>query len=122
MLAKASYALDDLDEADRWCATSEDAAAADDLAAQIEWRAVRAKVMARRGAPEDAVALAREAVGIAERTDFVTIHGDACVDLAETLELAGRSDEAQEALRRALDLYERKGNLVSAERARSRLR
>src|SRR5262249_12254213 len=112
----------DLDEADRWCRTSEDAAAEDDLAAQIEWRAVRGKVMARRGAAEEAVALAREAVEIAQRTDFVTIHGDACVDLAETLELVGRSDEADAALHRALDLFERKGNLVSAERARSRLR
>jgi class 3 adenylate cyclase len=122
LLATAAYALDDLDEADRWCTASEDATAEDDLAAQIQWRGVRAKVTARRGGPERAIELAREAVGIAERTDFVTIHADACVDLAETLELAGRSDEAAEASHRALDLYERKGNLVSAERARSRLR
>jgi hypothetical protein len=42
-------------------------------------------------------------------------------DLAEVLTLAGRLDDACAALIRALALYERKGNLVMAERTRARL-
>jgi hypothetical protein len=42
-------------------------------------------------------------------------------DLAEVLSLAGRSEEAAEALEQALERYERKGNLVMAQRAQMRL-
>jgi hypothetical protein len=35
--------------------------------------------------------------------------------------LAGRAEEAAEALEQALERYERKGNIVSAQRARARL-
>ena len=37
-------------------------------------------------------------------------------DLAETLELAGRPDEARIVLSEALELYERKGNVTGAKR------
>ncbi len=47
--------------------------------------------------------------------------GDAHLDLAEVLELAGRREEAAVELEKALALYERKGNLVLAERSRARL-
>ena len=43
------------------------------------------------------------------------------LDLAEVLELGGKTAEAEAVNRDALELYERKGNLVSAGRARSRL-
>jgi hypothetical protein len=43
------------------------------------------------------------------------------LDLAEVFGLNGKSAKAEAAHREALELYERKGNLVSAERARSRL-
>ncbi len=48
-------------------------------------------------------------------------HAKALADLAEVLELAGRREEAAAALEQALELYERKGNLVMAERTRERL-
>jgi Flp pilus assembly protein TadD len=41
--------------------------------------------------------------------------------LGEVYALAGRADEAREQLEQALALYERKGNLVLARRARGRL-
>ena len=46
---------------------------------------------------------------------------DAYAALAEVLLLAERSDEAAAALERALECYERKENLASAERTRERL-
>jgi len=45
--------------------------------------------------------------------------GCALIDLADVLALAGQ--DAREEIDRALALYERKGNLVMAERTRSRL-
>jgi hypothetical protein len=41
--------------------------------------------------------------------------------LAEVLRLAGRLREAAEAMQQALKLYDQKGNLVLAAKARSRL-
>jgi len=56
---------------------------------------------------------------LAERTDFILLLADALVDLAEVLRPAGTDDRNQ--LRRALDLYERKRNAVSAARTRALL-
>jgi len=41
------------------------------------------------------------------------------MDLAEVLELAGRAGEAQPVFEQALQLFERKGNAVSARKARA---
>jgi hypothetical protein len=43
------------------------------------------------------------------------------VDLAEVLSLAGRPQEAAAALGQAVGCYERKGNIVSTQRAQARL-
>lgn len=120
-LAQALYALDRLEEADAWAGRAAELGASDDAMTQMLWRQVRAKVLARRGVTADAERFAREAVAIGEATDFLSGHGDAYADLAEVLLLAGKADEAAAALEQALERYERKGNLVMAERARARL-
>ena len=74
-----------------------------------------------RVATAAAEALAREAVALVEPTDLLSHHGDAMLDLADVLRLSGRTGEAGGAACDALALYERKGNLVSAQRARLRL-
>ena len=58
---------------------------------------------------------------IAETTDFLDVHGDALATLAEVLRAHSRRREADELLRAALELYERKGNVVSAARSRAAL-
>jgi class 3 adenylate cyclase/predicted ATPase len=121
MLAQALYAQGRLEDAETFCRASRDAAAAEDLSAQVEWRGVQAKILARRGQREEAETLARDAVALASATDFLTYRGDALLGLGEVLELGGRLGEAEEATRAGLALYERKGNVVSAARARSRL-
>jgi tetratricopeptide (TPR) repeat protein len=121
MLAQALYAQGRFDDAEGFCRTSRDAAAADDLSAQVECKSASAKILARHGRGEEAEALARDAVALVAATDLLTHHGDAMLDLAEVLELGGKTAEAQAANREALELYERKGNLVSAKRAESRL-
>jgi hypothetical protein len=56
-----------------------------------------------------------------EDTESPNGQGDAHADLAEVLLLGGQRDEAVAALETAIERYERKGNLVSAQRARARL-
>jgi predicted ATPase/class 3 adenylate cyclase len=118
-LAQALYARGDYEEAGRFSRASEDAATTDDVFSQTLWRASRAKILARQGDLERAVALAGEAVLLGEPTDLLSTRGDALVDLAEVLGLAGRRREALAALGRAAGLYERKGNLPGLERSRA---
>jgi tetratricopeptide (TPR) repeat protein len=118
MLAQALYAQGRHDEAAQVCDVSEEAAAEDDISAQIAWRGVRAKLLAAERWDE-AHALATEAVRLAERTDFLTIHAEALVDLAEVLRRGGRADDADASLADALQLFERKGDVASLARVRA---
>ena len=80
---------------------------------------MRAKILGRRGAPGAAVQLGEDAVRLADPTDLLDIRADALLDLADVMAIAGRPRDAEAAARRGLELYERKGNLVSAARSRS---
>jgi class 3 adenylate cyclase/tetratricopeptide (TPR) repeat protein len=120
-LAEAFYELDRLDEAETWAHRAAELGASDDKLTQMLWRQVKAKVLARRGEHGEAERLAREAVAFCEQTDQLNQVGDAYADLGEVLALAGRADEAGAAFAEALTRYERKENLVLAERMRARL-
>jgi class 3 adenylate cyclase/tetratricopeptide (TPR) repeat protein len=113
-LAKPLYELGRYDDALHMTRASDAAASADDIASQVIWRGTRAKVLARQGDERQAVKLAREAVDLLEGTDLVNTRADAYADLAETMRLLGRDDEASPARDEALHLYEAKGNLASA--------
>jgi class 3 adenylate cyclase/tetratricopeptide (TPR) repeat protein len=102
-------------DAEKFVDRSEDTAASDDLAAQIAWRTVRAKILAATGSLEDAEALARRAVALAKETDRSNDHAAGCVALGEILHQRGRVDESKSAIREALALYQGKGNVVAAE-------
>jgi class 3 adenylate cyclase/tetratricopeptide (TPR) repeat protein len=121
MLAQAIYAQDRPQEAWRFCEVSRGVAADEDLSAQVVGRGTSAKILARQGRGDEAEALAREAVELAASTDFLTHHGQAFLDLAEVLQLNNVAEEAESALRAGLELYEQKGDLVSAERTRVRI-
>jgi DNA-binding SARP family transcriptional activator len=108
-------------EAESAVSAARSSASEDDFASQADWRAITAKVRARQGAFEEAERLAREAVFISEPTDYLDLRATWLMDLAEVLTLGGRPQEARGPLGRALDLYERKGNLVMASRARELL-
>jgi class 3 adenylate cyclase/tetratricopeptide (TPR) repeat protein len=119
-LAASVCAQGRFEEAEHYTQIGEKASASDDYVSQIGWRAARAKAIAGQGRL-DAEWLAREAVALAHDTDDINLSGDALMALAEVLRLAERSDEAVPVAAQALHLYERKGNLVSADRARSLL-
>jgi tetratricopeptide (TPR) repeat protein len=95
---------------------SERAGAPNDPDSQVAWRRIRARVLAGRGEHEEAERLARAAVEVAFETDFLSFQGLALEDLAEVLLLGGQPQEAEAALREAIDVFERKGNVVSAAR------
>jgi class 3 adenylate cyclase/tetratricopeptide (TPR) repeat protein len=109
------------DEAWELSHEAEEAAAEDDLSAQIVWRTARARLLARRAEIVEAKRLSADAVELAARTDWLSDHADALVAHAEVLLLAGDGDEAVVAVGKAIALYDRKGNRVGAGRARSLL-
>jgi tetratricopeptide (TPR) repeat protein len=107
------------DEAWTMTGTLDETAAPDDLSAQILRRMVRAQLLARSGATDEADELSEAAVAIAGRTDWLVDRADALMVRGEVLRALGRDDEAVAAMRKAFDLYTRKGNVVSAARART---
>ena len=62
--------------------------------------------------------LAREAIELTLESDDLCLRAATKLVLAEVLAVAGRSAEASETCREALELYERKGNSVGADQAR----
>ena len=86
----------------------------EDADAQVGWRRVRAKVLARRGEFEEAERLAREGVDLVLGTDMLPLRADAQADLSEVLRLAEKLDEAEAARLEAIRLYEQKGNVAAA--------
>jgi tetratricopeptide (TPR) repeat protein len=84
-------------------------------------RGIRALLAARRGEFEHAVSLARELVAMTERSQNLNARGTARMRLAEILFIAGRVGESAPPLNEAVQLYERKGNLVLAQAARALL-
>ncbi len=121
MLAQATYAQDRLEEAAQLTHECEEAARPNDVHSQIVWRATRAKILAREGELDAAETLARAATDFAATSDFLLAQGDALMDLAEVLELAGKGEDAVAAIEDAMGCYERKGSVLAADRARARL-
>jgi class 3 adenylate cyclase/tetratricopeptide (TPR) repeat protein len=121
LLANTVYIQGRYEEAEALTRECEEAARPNDIHAQIRWRAIRAKVIARKGEFERADKLAREAVAFAAESDFLNDHADTLVDHAEVLRLWGRPDEASVTLASAVAVYERKGNVASAVKAHALL-
>ncbi|HZT84491.1 MAG TPA: adenylate/guanylate cyclase domain-containing protein [Gaiellaceae bacterium] len=103
-------------EAEEFADFAESHAWEDDIVTQVMWRVARAQIPTHAGGAADAERLAREAVGLAEPTDFLDLQATALLALARVLRSAG-SPEAREAAAGARTVYERKGNVVGARQA-----
>jgi tetratricopeptide (TPR) repeat protein len=121
ILAETVYAQGRLDQALRLTEEAETLAAADDLEAQGHWRAIRAKVLARRGQFRAAVQLAEEAVALVPAASGSPELADFRVAQAEVLRLAGARDQAEASLRRALQFYENRRMTALAGQTRAAL-
>jgi tetratricopeptide (TPR) repeat protein len=119
MLARALHDQGRDREADRYGRVAQEIVAEDDLEAQIPWRSARAAALASLGSLEKAESFAREAVALAEPTDWYMQRVEAHITLAHVLAAAGRYEDASTSARRALALENRKGNVVAAKATRA---
>ncbi len=85
------------------------------------WKSARARIHARRGELEEAVALAREAERATADSDDITAQAEILVDLAEVLGASADADGAAQALAEAVRLHEEKGNVLNAQQCRELL-
>jgi hypothetical protein len=109
-LAAVLAQLERNDEAIALTRESEANSSDDDVVTQVVWRGARARALARTD-PAAAKELARAAVERALATDFLDLRAGAYVDLAAVADPAAAAAAVSE--------YERKGNVVGAERARA---
>ncbi|SEB27060.1 Predicted ATPase [Mycobacterium sp. 283mftsu] len=120
LLGRTCLMLGRVVEADELCTESE-RRAGHAFKSSIAWRTLRAQLLSRCGEHAEARKTAEAAVALAQRTDALVDHGDACDCLAGVLKAAGDTAGARAAAERAAGLYERKGAAVLAERARGLL-
>jgi class 3 adenylate cyclase/tetratricopeptide (TPR) repeat protein len=121
VLAGALAARGKVDEALELTERTEEIAARDDLDAQVRWRVARAEALTAANELADAERFAREAVDVADPGDTVILTADSLSCLGEVMLAARSPSEAVPALERALQLYEAKGDVVSATKRRTTL-
>ena len=116
-LAEALYRLGRHDEALDFTIVSEEAADPEDAASQAGWRSVRAKLLAKKGQFDEALASVSEAVAMLESAEWPEGYGAALMAQAEVFRLARRDADAATALRKAIEVFTRKGIVISSEKA-----
>jgi tetratricopeptide (TPR) repeat protein len=120
-LAQALCLQGRFEEASAFIDEARDLGSSDDVATEVYWRIAESMVLSDQGDLHAAERLAREAVELADGGDALDDQGDTRSALARVLEASGRTEEAAAVVREAIERYERKGNVVSAARARERL-
>ena len=105
-----------LEDAEALASYAESHSWEDDIVTQAMWRVAKAQIQAAVGQSAEAELLAREAVALAAPTDFPDLQATTLLALGRVLQRAG-SPEAPNAAAEARAVYERKGNVVGAERA-----
>ncbi len=109
------------DEANAFVVLAVDLAGADDVFSQVVSRTARARLLARAGQFDEALATGREAVAMASEGAYIEQEADARLHLAEILALAGRPEDAHHVLTEAAALYQRKGDVTMAGVANGRM-
>jgi tetratricopeptide (TPR) repeat protein len=118
MLAVAALILARVDRGDEALEAAAESFAlgqSDDAVTQLTWRAAAGTVHARRGELDQADELTRQAVEIADQTDFLEV-GAAYIARAEALAALDRRDAAVAAAGHARQLYVRKGYVKAIRR------
>jgi class 3 adenylate cyclase len=118
LLADVLYRQGRYDESAEFARACEHLASPDDVASQFLWRCVRGKLKARQGEIGEAEALLSAAMALIQTSDQLDLQGSGLLDFAEVRELAGAPADAAALAERAAMLFERKGNTVSARKAR----
>src|SRR5262249_16756583 len=90
----------------------------DDVANEWLWRSVEARLAARRGDAVRADGFIQAAQRFLAKSDSVVARGTCLLDEAEGLSLRGRPKDAAAATRKAVRMFEKKGDVVRATKAR----
>jgi class 3 adenylate cyclase/tetratricopeptide (TPR) repeat protein len=118
LLARVLYARGQIDDAHALTDQVERMASADDIDAQVEWRAVRAMTLARRGRLREAQELSVTAVRLSQEADAPLLQALALEAQAEASGLAGDVTQQRTAADAAIALYIAKGDTAAATRTR----
>jgi class 3 adenylate cyclase/tetratricopeptide (TPR) repeat protein len=118
LLARVVALRGETEEAARVLETASQIADPDDVELRVLIGSARALIARQDGRNEEAVALAGEAATLAEKTHDLRLRAEALRDLGAAYESSGRRDEARRPLMEALNLYEAKGDVVSASATR----
>ena len=119
LLAEALSRLDRDDDALEILDVAEEIVQADDFDARVRSGSIRARISARQGRLAEADRLSSVALESIAGTDAIVLHGEALVTRAEVLRASGSLAASKAALRQALELFERKENIVQAEQTRA---
>jgi tetratricopeptide (TPR) repeat protein len=119
-LARTLCWLGRFDEAEASADIAIATGAPDDLATQVPARIAKAWVSVSRGAFDD-IETAIEAVHRYDGAEAPNSQGDAWLDLGCVFLAADRVSQARDAIGRAIELFERKGNVPMAAIARTQL-
>jgi tetratricopeptide (TPR) repeat protein len=117
-LADAAVSQGRLDEAERLYAVSNGLSAGGELQPDTQLALLHARLTLARGDLATAEEAAREAADVALETGFVEWAAEAWLVLAKIHRARGEVEE-RPAVEEALRLYEEKGNLIGAQRARA---
>ncbi len=110
-----------IDDAAEYVDLARDTAVKDDASGQAAWRMAAARLLLSRGETGEATRLARESISFTESNQELLTLPDLVLRQAEVFQGAGLDEEGRRAFRKAVDLFERKGSLAEAQRARDRL-
>ena len=119
LLAECLYRQGRLDEARPFADMCQEVAAPSDVYSQYLWRGVKGKLLVRDGEAAAGVALAASGVSETRTSDDIEGQANALVFQAEAQLEAGLRADATGSAGEAIRLFELKGNVVSAVRARS---
>jgi len=121
LVADALLAQDRIEEADEYARYARDSAQTGDVSGQAFSRMAVARVLVRRGATDEAMELAHDAVALLAETQEILSLPWLLAGQAEVLELAGHLDEAAAVLREEIELWELKGATAEVQLAQQRL-
>ena len=116
-VARARFHQQHYDEADEALRSAEETTASDDFITVVWTLGTRARLLAREGRTDEAVAGAERGVELASHTDDLNLQAEALIELAD---VAQGTPRAKAALEEALEIAERKDNIVWMRQIRSR--
>ena len=121
LLAEALYRQGRLDEAQQMTEEAEKSAAPGDVDPHAQWRAARAKVLARRGQFPAARTLLDEAAALVTPTSWAVLQAGILMATAEVDRLAGAPEQAKASLHAALRIYQDRHATPLADQATAAL-